>query len=286
MSADLSQNPRFAELVAESERVSDLPLGALMASGPASDLQHTLAAQLSVFVVSVALAQELLDRGGRPVAVAGHSLGEYSALVAGGWLDTGSALAAVVARARAMDRCCAETDGTMAAVVGLDVLDLETIVASTSTAIVIASRNSAEQAVISGPTEDVQAVGAAARAAGARAVLPLRVAGAFHSELMREAESEYAAVVRDLPLVAGQVPLVSGMTGGLVSDPEEYRGRLAVQITTPVLWREAMSTVRPMATSIVEVGPGQALRSLLRGQTQPKIAGCTSLAECDYALTL
>jgi [acyl-carrier-protein] S-malonyltransferase len=257
-------SPFARALVERAARRHGLDLRVAGVAERDEQLRDTRLAQLVVFLLSVARAAELRAAGHTPDVVAGHSLGELSALVAGGWLDAEAALDAVVARATAMAESCAETDGTMAAVVGLDRPRLDALRAATGSAAVVANDNGPAQQVISGARVEVERLSDAARAAGARAVLTLDVDGAFHSPLMEPAQGAFAACVEALKLRVGDAVIVSSITGRVVEDPDAYRTALRTQICAPVRWREVMAVLATRCDCVVEVGPGRTLRGLMR----------------------
>jgi [acyl-carrier-protein] S-malonyltransferase len=284
MARDMAQgSPVFIRLLDRAVDRADVNLREVLLDGDETDLRNTLAAQVGMFIVSIALVGELKRHGMTPSVVAGHSLGEFSALVAGGWLDAEPALDAVVDRAIAMRTCCETTDGSMHAVIGLTVEQLEEIGRITATRAVIANRNAPSLSVLSGLRQEVERLAAAAIEAGARATVPLPVSGAFHSPLMAQAQDEFAEVVRRLPLRQGEVPLLSSISGSLVDDVEAYREQLATQMCGPVRWNDVAHRLYELAPDgVVEVGPGRALRMMLR-EAAPKLSvvACDSLASCS-----
>ncbi|WP_078760760.1 ACP S-malonyltransferase [Marinactinospora thermotolerans] len=265
MGADLlERSPSLRRALRLAEEITRSDLTGAMLHGPAERLGATVTTQATVFAVSVAVAELAAERGFRPAAVAGHSLGEFSALVAGGWLDLASATRAVVLRAQAMERCCVSSPGAMAAVIGLDVERVAPLLPSGSD-VVVANVNGPGQVVLSGPSAEVSSLEEPLLAAGAAGYQRLPVAGAFHSPLMAAAQQEFAPVVDTLPLRPGHTPMVSSITGGLVEDVDTYRELLRGQITAPVQWeRTATTLLRLCPDGAVEMGPGRVLRGLLR----------------------
>jgi [acyl-carrier-protein] S-malonyltransferase len=238
--------------------------------------------QLSVLALSIALAEVLSGYGLRPDVVAGHSLGEFSALVAGGWLDADEALSFVAARARAMAECCSAHDGTMTAVLGLAPSVVDDLVARTAGAVVVANRNSPKQSVLSGRAVAVRRIAEASRTAGATAVIDLPVAGAFHSPLMSAAQAALAGLVDALSLRTGHTALISSIDGMPVTDVERYRATLQRQVCAPVEWQTVMQSLRTGGVgTIVEVGPGRVLRGLFRQFDRAlPIASCQTARQC------
>jgi [acyl-carrier-protein] S-malonyltransferase len=290
MGADLlARAPRYRRLIADANRLSGVdvtrtlrvvPDGVAGAAGPS-----TVATQLSVFALSVSLGQILLDGGIWPQVVAGHSLGEYSALVVGGWLDVDAGLELVAQRAAAMERCCGEHDGVMSAIVGLGETAIADVVRGTGA--VLANVNSPRQVVISGTRGAVADAVALAYAAGASTAVELPVAGAFHSPYMAAAQAALAGSIERLALRKGSTPLVSSMTGRVIDDLGAYRAQLAGQITATVRWNDVMAEIAGLGggRSVVEVGPGAVLRGLFRQLDRSRpVATCGCLADCDDRL--
>jgi [acyl-carrier-protein] S-malonyltransferase len=288
MGGDLAaRDPGYRRLITDASLLCGLDVAAALGraedcTGDCREPASTVATQLSVFALSVSLGRILLERGLRPEVVAGHSLGEYSALVVGGWLDIEAGLEVVARRAAAMDDCCREHDGTMLAVIGLGEAGVAEAVHGTGA--VLANINGPRQVVISGRRAGVAAAGERARAAGASLVVELPVAGAFHSPLMTAAEDRLAADVERLALRRGPIALVSSITGRLVEDLGAYRAQLAGQITAAVRWHEAMAEIlgRIGGNTVLEIGPGEVLRGLFgKLDRRRRVATCGCLDECD-----
>lgn len=252
----------------EAEEVTGLPLRELMTRGDAASTAAPRVAQLLVFVLSCALLAELRERGREPQAVAGHSLGEYTALVASGMLDWHRALDLVAARSRAMAEAAEVLPGTMAAIVGLPLEAVEELCRRASlqgTVIVVANRNSARQTVVSGEARAVTEVANTAKAAGALRARVLPVGGAYHSPLMGPAEEGMRPLLTAVTLRPPNIPIVSSITGHFIGDVEAYRARLLGQVTAAVRWHDAVNCLRAHgARAFVEVGPGRVLSGLTR----------------------
>jgi len=240
-----------------------------MLNGPESRLRRTDLAQVAVFGLSVALTRVLGRCNVEPTVVAGHSLGEFSALVAAGWLDFDAAAEIVAHRANAMAACCRRRPGAMSAVMGVDPAVLRSLLAADETShgqtVVAANFNAPDRTVISGDAAAVERVERVISTEALGAAQSLSVDGAFHSPLMRPAEDEMVPMIARLPLREGHTPLISSITGDLVHDVESYRAALARQITAPVRWAEAVRVLLAhRVDQIVEVGPGKALLGLIR----------------------
>lgn len=236
----------------------------IMFEGTEDDLRQTKVTQPAIFLHSVILATMLEDFD--PSMVAGHSLGEFSALVANKVLSFEDGLRLVSKRAMAMQKACEIQPGTMAAVLGLDDRVIEDVCASVKDAIVVpANYNCPGQLVISGSTEGVALASDKLREAGAKRVVPLSVGGAFHSPLMEPARVELAEAINDTKFSQGICPIYQNVTGQSVNDPEIIKKNLIAQLTSPVLWTQTMNNILATGVkTVVEVGPGTVLQGLFR----------------------
>lgn len=269
MARDLSAcGPRARDLVSTAEQVTGLDLTRLMTTADAATIADPQVAQLLVFVSSSVMLSELRARGAEPGVVAGHSLGEYTALVASGCLDWHTALGLVTFRGQAMAEAARRQPGTMGAVVGLDLHTVEQLCLTAGGrhgTVVVANINSARQVVVSGLAGPVQAVLDAAAAAGALRAKRIPVGGAYHSTLMADAQQRLAMLLRRVPMEPPRTPLVSSVTAELVTDVEQYREALIEQVTRPVLWHAVVRRLTALgADDFVEVGPGRVLAGLGR----------------------
>lgn len=244
-------------------RLTGLPLDALCFEGPAERLTETRHAQLALLVVGVSLADALAERGFGPAFAAGHSLGEYPALVAAGGLDFEDAVRLVDARGRLMAEA---RTGTMAAVLGLEAGALREATAGIPE-VWVANDNAPDQAVLSGTPEGVARASEAAKAAGARRVLPLAVSGAFHSPLMAEAAHRFENELARVPFHAPAARVYGNAHALAYGSGAEVERGLRDQLASPVRFREilaALAQARP--TAILELGPGKVLSGLARRQ--------------------
>lgn len=246
----------------EADSVLGFPLSEVMFLGTEEELKRTDVTQPAIFLHSVALARAL---DVTPDFTAGHSLGEFSALVAAGVLTFESALRLVAARARAMQRACEIEKGTMAAIIGLDDDVVERICSETDGVVVAANYNCPGQLAISGSIEAVDAACARAREAGARRALVLPVGGAFHSPLMAPASEELRSAIEATRFMTPACPVFQNVDAMPHTDPDQIKRNLVSQLTSPVRWTQ---TVRNMSaagcTSFVELGPGKVLQGLIR----------------------
>lgn len=267
--------PEIAQIFALADSATGLPISRVCAEGPESTLTETEYAQPAVVAVSIAaflvFRQQALSRlPSLPVAYcAGHSVGEFSALVAAGALDPGAALDLVARRAALMGEACRETDGAMAAVFGLDEVVLMGIcgeaLGATGQVVEIANLNSPDQVVISGHRNAVSYASERALAAGAKRVIPLKVAGAFHSDYMRSAAARFSPFVQAAPMRPPAVPVVLNRTATPSTDVQEIRDELVTQLFSPVHWSESLDYMaRHGCDTLIELGPGQVLSGLAR----------------------
>ena len=261
----------------QADDLLNLPLRSLCFEGPEADLIATENTQPALLTVSTALVRVLEDLGGaglaRPLAVAGHSLGEYSALVAGGALDFPTALRLVRRRGELMAEA---HEGSMAAVIGLSQEILEEICQSVSApppgeassadgTVVVANYNAPDQLVISGSTPAVARASLQAKERGAKRVLPLRVSAAFHSPLMIQAAEGMAHELGRVDVRALDVPLIANVTAQELRGIDEVRHEAVAQVVAPVRWIASVQTMLAMGcTTFVEIGPGKVLTGLIR----------------------
>lgn len=246
-------------------RITDIMFGE-----DAEALKATDVTQPAVFLHSVCLALCTPDLPA-PDMVAGHSLGEFSALVACGAISFEDGLRLVAARARAMQKCCEAVPGGMAAIIALPDEKIEEICAATEGVVVAANYNSDGQVVISGEKEAVAAACGALKEAGAKRALPLGVGGAFHSPLMEPARKELAEAIQATPFRKPECPVYQNVTASAESDPEAIKANLLAQLTSPVRWSQSVkSMIEAGATSFLEIGPGSVLQGLIRRNAAAK----------------
>ena len=245
----------------------------IMFNGTAEDLKQTKVTQPAIFLHSVALA--LSQPEFEPDMVAGHSLGEFSALVAAGAIDFEDGLRLVSIRANAMQKACELVPGTMAAVLALDSDKIEDICAQVDGVVVAANYNCDSQVVISGSCEAVDKACVLLKEAGARRALALPVGGAFHSPLMQPAAAELAEGIEKTEFRQPRCPVYQNVTALPTTDPERIKANLLAQLTSPVRWTQ---TVKNMladgADHFIESGPGKVLQGLVG-----KIAGSGVMVE-------
>ena len=294
MARDLHDRyPAVRDLFAQADAQLGVSLSTCCFAGPEERLRQTAITQPAVFVHSVAVWQVLAAHGLVPAVCAGHSLGEYSALVAAGALTVADGLALVGARAGLMQRASEERPGTMAAVIGLD----DAAVASAcqqaqaelpSEVVVAANFNAPGQVVVSGSHAGVARAGELALQAGARKVAPLAVGGAFHSPLMQSAATAMAEHLAAVDWQRPTAPVITNVDAEPTADPERLRDALARQITQPVRWTESVTALAgDPALRVLEVGPGSVLRGLVRRIAPGMAVQCVGTAdELEAALAL
>ena len=267
MGAELAQTyPAANAVFQEADAVLGWELRHLCFEGPAADLKQTENTQLAILTCSVAVWRVLKGCGVVPSAVAGHSLGEYSALVAAGVIDFEDALHLVQARASFMAEAGRTQRGTMAAILGMETERLQELCDTAEGIVNIANYNCPGQLVISGEIEAVNHVLELAKAEiGARRCRPLPVSGAFHSPLMAPAQQKFALPLESVTMQPPQVDIVMNVTGEFATDAEGIRHLLFQQITRPVQWEKTLQTIEKTGiTDFVEVGPGKILSGLVK----------------------
>ena len=236
----------------------------VMFRGSADDLKQTNVTQPAIFLHSVIKAKVMGDAF-QPAMVAGHSLGEFSALVAAGAMEFSDGLKLVAARANAMQKACDLQPSTMAAIIGLEDTKVEEVCANIPGVVVPANYNCPGQLVISGTLEAVTAACDALKAAGARLVKVLQVGGAFHSPLMEPARAELATAIAYTPIVDPRCAVYQNVDARPHKDPARIKANLIAQLTAPVRWTQTMQNMlADGATKVIEVGPGNVLQGLFK----------------------
>lgn len=239
----------------------------IMFSGTADDLKQTKVTQPAIFLHSVIMARTLTDF--IPDMVAGHSLGEFSALTAAGAMEFEDGLKLVATRAAAMQKACELTSGSMAAILALPDEKIEIICSRCSGIVVAANYNCDGQVVISGEKEAVDEACILLKEAGARRALPLPVGGAFHSPLMEPAREELAKAIENTVIKSPVCPVYQNVTALSSSDSSEIKANLLTQLTAPVKWTQCVKNmISDGAETFVEIGPGNVLQGLVKKISQ------------------
>ena len=267
MGKDLyDNNPKAKELFEKANDILGYRITDIMFAGTDDELKQTKVTQPAVFLHSVIKAISLGDEF-KPSMVAGHSLGEFSALVAAGALNFEDGLRLVYARAMAMQKACEAAPSTMAAIVGLPDDKIEEICAEVSkegSVVVPANYNCPGQLVISGNVEAINEACEILKAAGAKRALPLKVGGAFHSPLMQPAKDELQAAIEKTEFSAPQCPVYQNVDGKPHTDPADIKANLIAQLTSSVRWTSCVQNmIADGADDFTECGPGKALQGMI-----------------------
>ena len=263
MAKDLYESNEVARMMLErANEILGFRITDIMFEGTAEELKQTRVTQPAIFLHSVVMARCLQDF--TPDMVAGHSLGEFSALVAAGAIDFEDGLKLVSVRAEAMQKACEMNPGTMAAVLALETAKVEEICSSCEGTVIPANYNCDGQIVISGEKEAVEKACIRMKEAGAKRALPLPVGGAFHSPLMEPARAELAEGIEKTVFRTPICPIYQNVTALPSSDPDEIKKNLLAQLTAPVRWTQSvMNMAEDGAEEFVELGPGTVLQGLI-----------------------
>lgn len=263
MAKDLYENnPTAREMLEKANEILGFRITDIMFEGSAEDLKQTKVTQPAIFLHSVVLAACLPDF--KPDMVAGHSLGEFSALVAAGAMNFEEGLRLVSIRAQAMQKACEQNPGAMAAILALPAATIEQICAETEGAVVAANYNCEGQIVISGEKDAVDAACVKLKEAGARRALPLPVGGAFHSPLMEPARAELAEGIAAAKISKPICPIYQNVSAQPTTDPEVIKANLLTQLTSPVRWTQSVQAMlADGADHFIELGPGKVLQGLI-----------------------
>ena len=265
MGLDLYENSTLAqELFEKANDILGFNITDVMFEGTAEQLKETKVTQPAIFLHSVILAKTLGDDF-KPEMVAGHSLGEFSALVAAGALSFEDGLKLVSQRALAMQKACEAAPSTMAAVLGLEDAVVEDVCKKTEGVVVAANYNCPGQLVISGEVDAINRACDAMKEAGAKRALVLPVGGAFHSPMMEPAREELAAAIENTTFSKPNCPIYQNVTATAITDENEIKANLISQLTAPVRWTQSVQQmITDGATLFTEVGPGNVLQGLVK----------------------
>ncbi|ELR68102.1 Malonyl CoA-acyl carrier protein transacylase [Fulvivirga imtechensis AK7] len=267
-------NPKAKELFETANEILGFRITDIMFAGTAEDLKQTKVTQPAIFLHSVIVA--LTADNFKPDMVAGHSLGEFSALVANKALSFEDALKLVSHRALAMQKACEINPSTMAAILGLEDAKVEEICNGIDDVVVAANYNCPGQLVISGSNRGIEVACEQMKAAGAKRALPLPVGGAFHSPLMEPAREELAAAIKNTSFNKPICPVYQNVNAKPSTDVEEIKENLIAQLTAPVKWTQSVQQmVHDGASTFVECGPGKVLQGLVK-----KIASEVEVSSC------
>lgn len=269
----LPESDDLARLLDAAEALADIELRTIAMMGPETELADTRCAQPLLYLADWCWATALIDSGVSPDVVAGHSLGELAALAIAGVFSVEAGLELVVERSKLMATTALTTPGTMAAVLGMQ-RDAVAKAIEPIEDVWVANDNAAGQVVISGAVESIVLASQAATEAGARKVVPLSVAGPFHSPLMEPARAEFEDIVRGAAFSDATIPVLQNTNPSPSTDAETIRERLISQITAPVRWTETVAAFAGSAPiTVVETGPGAVLTGLMR-----RVDGITAIS--------
>jgi len=266
--------PLVRKIFEEAKKELNLDLTRICFEENKEILENTANTQIGVFAVSIACLEILRNKGINPDIVGGHSLGEYTALVACGTLNFLDGLRLVYKRGQFMQEAAQKNPGTMAAIIGLKKEKVIKILEEVKNygITVAANFNSPGQIVISGETRMIDKVKELADKAGAKKVIPLKVAGAFHSSLMKEAQEKLRKEIEKITFKIPRIPLIANVSADFVEEPQKIKESLIEQMVSPVLWEDSIRKMAEWGTNIfIEVGPGRVLTGLIRRTITQKL---------------
>ena len=280
MGKDLYEGSDLAkDLFEKANSILKYKITDIMFEGSDEDLRQTKVTQPAIFLHSVILSRVLGDDF-KPDMVAGHSLGEFSALVANKTLSFEDGLKLVYKRAMAMQKACEIEPSTMAAVIGMEDEEVEKVLKNVNDIVVPANYNSPGQLVISGSLPGIETACKLLEEAGAKRVIPLKVGGAFHSPFMEPAGQELAEAINTTKFNSGICPIYQNVTGQSVTDGEIIKKNLIAQLTAPVRWTQiSRNMIADGATEFIEVGPGNVLQGLVKKVKRDVITSSAAMPE-------
>lgn len=262
------ENVSASETFKKADEVLGESLSSLIFDGPQEKLTLTTNAQPALLTTSIAILNYFSQYGIKPDYTAGHSLGEYSALVASGALTFEDAVYAVRKRGEYMEEAVPNGEGTMAAVLGMDrekLMDVTETVSAGGNPVQLANLNCPGQIVISGSKNGVEEASAKAKEAGAKRVIPLDVSGPFHSSLMKPAAERFEGVLDNIALKNAGIPVIGNVTAEPMTDAAEIKKRLIEQLYSPVLWEDSVARMLELGVdTFIEIGPGKVLSGLVK----------------------
>ncbi|MBU8915312.1 ACP S-malonyltransferase [Bacillus sp. FJAT-29953] len=269
MGKDLAEKyPEVMSYFKKADETLKVPLSQLIFEGPKEDLTLTINTQPALLTTSLAVLSFFQNSGVKPDFVAGHSLGEYTALVAAGVMSFEEGVYAVRKRGEFMENAVPNGEGAMAAVLGLDRDKLAAVteeVTNEGNPVALANLNCPGQIVISGSKKGVEDAGAKAKEAGAKRVLPLEVSGPFHSPLMKPASGQLREVLDGIDMKDAEVPVVANVSAEPVTSAAEIKDKLIEQLYSPVLWEDSVQKMIELGVdTFIEIGPGKVLSGLIK----------------------
>ncbi|MBD7983497.1 ACP S-malonyltransferase [Sporosarcina sp. Sa2YVA2] len=268
MGVELSNHQNGKQYFVKADEVLGFGISSLMSDGPQEELTVTYNAQPALLTVGAMIASRLSEAGITPAYTAGHSLGEYTALVASGVLSFEDGVSAVHKRGQFMNEAVPAGEGAMAAILGLDSVALETVTNSITAAgypVQPANLNCPGQIVISGTKEGVDRACEELKEVGAKRAIPLNVSGPFHSSLMKPAATNLKSALDDLQMNNALIPVIANVNAQAVTDKETIKQLLVEQLYSPVLWEDSVRTlIESGVTHFIECGPGKVLSGLVK----------------------
>ncbi|MCR2820754.1 ACP S-malonyltransferase [Lederbergia panacisoli] len=266
--AAANENEQSKEIFEMADKRLGRELSSIIFSGPQDLLTKTVNAQPALLTTSIALLEYLKEAGITPDYTAGHSLGEYSALVASGAIEFTDAVYAVAKRGEFMEAAVPNGEGTMAAVLGLDrniLKEITDTVTNEGHSVQLANLNCPGQIVISGTVAGVEKAGELAKENGAKRVLPLNVSGPFHSELMKPAAEKFTSILDEITINNALIPVIANVTASPIDKKDEIKEKLIEQLYSPVLWEDSVEKLIELGVdTFVEIGPGKVLSGLIK----------------------
>ncbi|PIQ28247.1 [acyl-carrier-protein] S-malonyltransferase [bacterium (Candidatus Blackallbacteria) CG17_big_fil_post_rev_8_21_14_2_50_48_46] len=287
MGQSYSKFPVYQQIMAQSEAILGFPFKQILAEGPLETLTRTEFAQPALFAVGYGIFKVLeTEFDVLPQAVAGHSLGEYTALAAAEVLGFEAALQLVALRGQLMQAACEQNPGAMVAVVKAELPQIETLLADPrwQNQVGIGNYNSPGQCVLSGEKAALEALAAEIRMQKWGRAVPLKVSGAFHSPLMSEAQKRLSQAIEALSFQPARFPVVTNLDGEMTTEPEAFRQKLLTHLLSPVRWEASVRSLAQFSSLMLEAGPGSVLSGLIR-QTLPDVQ-THSLAEANLLTEL
>jgi len=283
-------NEQVKQYFNKADEVLEDSLSSTIFEGPQDKLTLTVNAQPALLTTSIAILDHFKQSGIKPDYVAGHSLGEYSALVAAGALRFEDGVYAVRKRGELMEKAVPNGEGTMAAVLGLGREPLTAVcenVTAGGNPVQLANLNCPGQIVISGSKQGVEEASVKAKEAGAKRVLPLNVSGPFHSELMKPAAAEFKTILNSIEINPAEVPVIANVTAEPMQNAEEIKEKLIEQLYSPVLWEDSVGKMLELGVdTFIEIGPGKVLAGLVKKiDRSVKTFAIYDLESCEAAIS-
>ena len=271
------------EIFQQANRILGFNIKRLCLKGPEEELKKTINTQPAILIVNWIMTEVLRKKGIKPTVVAGHSLGEYNAVLASGALDFPSVLKLVCRRAQLMEEASSKVDGEMAAVIGLEREKIISICKDIEEIVEAVNFNSPSQIVISGEKKGIEEAAKQLIKEGAKRVIPLPVSGPFHTSLMKEATDKFSYELNKLNFSIPQCKIITNVFADYASTPEEVRMALKQQMSHPVLWEDSMKKLILDGINLfIEVGPGNVLKNLLRRiDRKANISGVKTPSDID-----